>query len=598
VVDTTAPSLNVPADATVECGGDTSPAATGEATATDTCGTATVTSSDVDVGTCGEGRIIVRTWTAVDQCGNGTSLAQTISVVDTTPPDLNCTDQSVISVVTSSSATGCVGKLTEITLKYTGQSCAASVHSQASGKVTCSGDPASAAPVRIRVTAGNNASEVYADVSGVALNGTIVAKALNANRSKFTSETRVQIYGAGNVVLQDIRFHTSCSQPLNVGNKFGGMEVVSMKSLKPGHHYKVPKKNCATTNFVNSCSGKVGELKLTYTGQDCSASSHSQAASKVTCSGNPALASPVRILITGASGPEANQVYLNATNVALNGTVIASAANAGKSAFGAETRVRIYNSSGTLIQDVKFHTSCSQPLNTGNKFGAIRIDGIKGELGKSDKCPPSCEGVVVFDEPTATDECDNDVQVVTTPPSGSLLGPGTHVITSTATDACGNTDTCTFNVTVLAPLRVVFEPPIADDNEADDIETDQDKINSFKVGSKVEHKIKLIDCNGFDVTAIVAPSVTVRLDVSLREYVNATMSTEIIDLPENYDGVGSAGGTMVLTGNKFQYNLDTTGYPKGTDANPTFFRSHVTVEYNSAPGVVVGEEDALLESKK
>jgi hypothetical protein len=54
---------------------------------------------------------------------------------------------------------------------------------------------------------------------------------------------------------------------------------------------------------------------------------------------------------------------------------------------------------------------------------------------------------------------------------------------------------------------------------------------------------------------------------------------------------------MVLTGGFFHYNLDTTGYLAGTVGDPKFYRSHVTVEYNTSPGTVVGEEDALLESK-
>jgi hypothetical protein len=54
---------------------------------------------------------------------------------------------------------------------------------------------------------------------------------------------------------------------------------------------------------------------------------------------------------------------------------------------------------------------------------------------------------------------------------------------------------------------------------------------------------------------------------------------------------------MVLVGGSYQFNLKTTGYEAGTVNNGRFFLSDVTVYYNSAPTVVVGEEDAQLESK-
>lgn len=84
VVDVDAPVLVVPADVTFECGETVVEA---EATATDNCGEVTLgVTSEVVPGACAGSYQIVRTFTAIDACGNASSGVQTITVVDTTAP--------------------------------------------------------------------------------------------------------------------------------------------------------------------------------------------------------------------------------------------------------------------------------------------------------------------------------------------------------------------------------------------------------------------------------------------------------------------------------------------------------------------------------
>ncbi len=80
--EATLPELVVPGDVTISCTASTDPSNTGSASATDNCDPAPVVtySDSVSDGTCQRNRLITRTWTATDSCGNSMSLDQAISV--------------------------------------------------------------------------------------------------------------------------------------------------------------------------------------------------------------------------------------------------------------------------------------------------------------------------------------------------------------------------------------------------------------------------------------------------------------------------------------------------------------------------------------
>jgi uncharacterized delta-60 repeat protein len=64
-------------------------------------------------------------------------------------------------------------------------------------------------------------------------------------------------------------------------------------------------------------------------------------------------------------------------------------------------------------------------------------------------CPPTSGAVVNYPAPTVSDNCPG-VTAVCSPPSGSTFSIGTTTVTCTATDAAGNTATCSFGVTVFS----------------------------------------------------------------------------------------------------------------------------------------------------
>ncbi|HXJ56015.1 MAG TPA: immunoglobulin-like domain-containing protein, partial [Verrucomicrobiae bacterium] len=216
----------------------------------------------------------------------------------------------------------------------------------------------------------------------------------------------------------------------------------------------------------------------------------------------------------------------------------------------------------------------------------------------------ACNAPVNYVRPTATDTCSGTVTVTCSPESGTLMGPGAHTITVTATDACGNTTNRTFTVMVLSPLQVVFDSPLEDDNLANNTTPDgadatgtPEIVNQFTSGQTIPHKVKLLDCAGNDVTDSVAPLVKVTIDVT--ERTGGYYSSSILNnVPESYTGVGDPGSRLVLVDHHFQYNLKTTGYDAGTiKSNAKFFQSVVRVEYLANPGVTVGQENVILESK-
>ena len=83
-------AITCPPDVTVECGGNLLPAKTGKATSMDGCSPVTITSSDSSAnGPKPIVKVITRTWTATDACGNKATCQQKITVVDTKGPAIH-----------------------------------------------------------------------------------------------------------------------------------------------------------------------------------------------------------------------------------------------------------------------------------------------------------------------------------------------------------------------------------------------------------------------------------------------------------------------------------------------------------------------------
>ena len=253
---------------------------------------------------------------------------------------------------------------------YTGEDCSATVTAQDSDKFSCSGDPAFAPTVFVRASDEEDPNDNGANVwfeGTVNLGEMFEINADNAGEDKLKAETFVHVFDMqGGNLLQVVEFHTSCSQPIRLGDQYGSIRIDCF----------VGEDEVMGSDLCDA--GDPEKLTMTYTGDDCSATSHNQDDNKVSCSGDPMGLPMVYILATDEDDPLDNgaRVWFSG-NVTLGSQFVIDALNAGEDDLKAETFVYVYDmAGGTLLQSIEFHTSCSQPLELGNQFGSVRLDGF------------------------------------------------------------------------------------------------------------------------------------------------------------------------------------------------------------------------------
>jgi hypothetical protein len=156
--------------------------------------------------------------------------------------ELNCTADEPLPgakecEIPSQDGELCTQRPTEISFRFNaGDDCTVSSNTQDSGKWSCSDIAATGAPVQIIVSKpdGNNVSLDTGPGATVNDGDAVTATAANAGRSDFDSESRIQILDGNGGLLQDITLHTSCSQDLRIGDRFGAIEVVGFVNAEQG----------------------------------------------------------------------------------------------------------------------------------------------------------------------------------------------------------------------------------------------------------------------------------------------------------------------------------------------------------------------------
>lgn len=116
VDDGEAPSITCPADIALDLGSPIDPSLTGEATATDPCGEATLSYVDELESDSGCEMVIHRHWIASDAAGNADTCIQVITLTDPTPIEVSCPDN--IEIVAEAGACSAIWEDVEVSVDY------------------------------------------------------------------------------------------------------------------------------------------------------------------------------------------------------------------------------------------------------------------------------------------------------------------------------------------------------------------------------------------------------------------------------------------------------------------------------------------------
>lgn len=483
---------------TISCPPDKTANAGNDCQATVDVGTPTATGDNVTVSSLrSDGRPLTDpfptgattvTWTATShdspapwddeeahRTGNA-SCTQTVTVNDVTPPVI------VTSPQTASADASCGAVVPDFTATAT-----------VSDNCAC---------------AGSDNSEACADRSTLSVSqdpapGTVVGLGshtitLTANDGSSNNN------GAGNTTTVTTTFTVndttapSITPPANITAYTGAGATTCDTTVNPGTATAAD--NCSTPSISRSPSGNtfsVGTTTVTWTATDAAGNS-STATQTVTVIDNtpPTIAAPPNV--TAYTGPGATSCDATVSNAVL-GTPVASdncSVSITRSPSGNTFPVGTTTVTWTATDPAGNHVSATQTVTV--------IDNTPPVIS----CPANITAYlplhtsatsmnVSYPAATATDNCGTP-SIGYSIASGSVFNVGTTPVTATATDAAGNTASCTFTVTVLYDFTGFFAPV-----------NNTPTLNVVQSGRAIPVKFSLSGNKGLGIFAANSPQVGV-----------------------------------------------------------------------------------------
>ena len=400
VVDNIAPVLvGVPANTTATCT-SVSELSAPTVTATDNCGTATVTTSSVTTpGNCPGNYTITHTWIAVDAYGNSSTSSQTISVSDNTAPIL-------VGVPSNTTAT-CTSVPSAATVTATDNCGIATV---VMSSVTNAGN----CPGNYTITRTWTATDQCGNISSA------------SQRILVIDNTAPELVGVPANITRTCQVGPGVAAIVTATDNCGTASVVMSEVTTLGNfagNYIVTR----TWTATDQCGNTSSALQV-ITVQDITA--------------------PVVPILSNVTGECSGTAQRATTTDACSGIVT-----------GTTNDPLTYNTQGTYIIHWTF-TDASGNSSTANQNVIIK-DVTKPTIAcpanittTANTTQSGQAGSLVTYTATATDNC-GTVTVTYSKTPGSFFPVGTTTVTATATDSNGNTSTCTFTVTVGCGASVV-----------------------------------------------------------------------------------------------------------------------------------------------
>ncbi len=403
-LDNTPPTITCPANvlATTNSGCTATGVNLGTPTASDNCTGVTVTNNAPSAFPKGSTTVI---WTATDASGNTETCTQTVTVTDNIPPTITC-PASVLAYTNS----GCTA---------TGVNLGTPTASD-----NCTG-----------VTVTNNAPSAFPKGTN-----TVTWTATDASGNTATCTQTV-------TVTDNIPPDISCSANITV-NAAGGTCGQAVTYTAP-----VGTDNCSgvatarTAGIASGATFPVGVNTVTYTATDAAGNTAS-CSFTITVVDNipPAISCPANITVNAAAGSCDKVVTYNAPVGTDNCSGVATSRTAGL-ASGSTFPIGVNTVTHTATDAAGNTTSCS--------FTITVVDHIPPAIS----CPANitvntaagtCGRTVTYTAPVGTDNCSGVTTARTAGlASGATFPVGMNTVTYTATDAAGNTASCSFTITVI-----------------------------------------------------------------------------------------------------------------------------------------------------